>query len=99
LRVFVLALDGLEYYLVAEWGLKGLQQICFGKLTVPVNEKTGYPLSPEVWATFLTGRHVKADFERDAKSRFIEQALKILSVLRKVARRGFGLGRKLRRLP
>jgi len=99
LKVFVLALDGLEYNLVAEWGLKGLQQTCFGKLTVPVNEKTGYPSSPEVWATFLAGKHVKAKFKKrflDSKSLLIEQVLKTLSVLRKVVGKGFGLGRKLR---
>jgi predicted AlkP superfamily phosphohydrolase/phosphomutase len=61
-KVFILGLDGLEYDLVYKWNLPNLLQKQNGKIKVPISDKTGVPTSPEVWATFLTGKRVRADF-------------------------------------
>jgi len=57
-RVFVLALDGLEYDLVVKWRLKNLLQRKYGK--IPVSPSYFYlgekvPATPTIWATFVTG--------------------------------------------
>ncbi len=57
MKVFILGLDGLEYDFVEKWNLSYLKQRQYGKINVPINQEVGHPTSPEVWATFLTGKH------------------------------------------
>nr|MDO8044128.1 alkaline phosphatase family protein [Candidatus Baldrarchaeota archaeon] len=67
-RVFVLALDGLEYDLVKKWNLKNLMQKSFGKIKLRkeycIKSKPSWaegtpeevvPYTPIVWASFITG--------------------------------------------
>jgi len=67
-RVFILALDGLEYDLVKQWNLKGLMQKKFGKIKLRAEycikskplwakdtSKENVPYTPIVWASFITG--------------------------------------------
>lgn len=53
LRLFILALDGLESTLVEKWQLKGLQQKYHG--TIDVSEFK-HILTPIIWASFITGQ-------------------------------------------
>ena len=60
MRVFILALDGLEYDYVIKWNLKNLMQKTFGKFEISPNYFTfeggvAIPYSPLVWASFITG--------------------------------------------
>ena len=67
-RVFILALDGLEYDLVKKWNLKILMQKSFGKIklrkeycikprSLRAEHESGanVPYTPIVWASFITG--------------------------------------------
>ncbi len=59
MRVFILALDGLEHDLVVKWRLKNLQQVRYGKFVVKkeyYHEEAGVPFSPKVWVSLITGR-------------------------------------------
>jgi hypothetical protein len=65
MRVFIMAIDGLDYDLVLKWKLKHLLQKTFGKLYVgrefsikPSWVRTDFsmPYTPIVWASFLTGK-------------------------------------------
>jgi len=92
--IFILGLDGLEYDFVERWNLKSLKQKEYGKLEVPINKRTGVPLSPEVWAAFLTGKYVPGlDFTRTPMIDFI---LRTLEFMRKHVPVGFGLGKRIR---
>lgn len=62
-RVFVLALDGLEYNVVLGGNYSNLMQACYGKLEVPILDSVGHPLSPTVWSSFLAGHKTKIEFE------------------------------------
>jgi len=62
MRVFVLALDALEYNLVKKWKLKNLMQKQYGYFKVrreywanPSSEVCE-PLTPIIWSSFITGR-------------------------------------------
>jgi hypothetical protein len=52
----ILCLDGLDGDLVARWNLTHLLQRYHGRLEVPISKRYGHPHSPDVWASFLTGR-------------------------------------------
>lgn len=54
MKVFILAIDGLEYTLVSKWRLRNLQQQqkLYGRLDVS-NFK--HVLTPIIWASFITG--------------------------------------------
>ncbi len=65
MKVFILALDGLEYDLVVKWRLKNLLQRTYGKLRVGEEYWTwtsgfGRPYSPLVWTSFITGAKPRA---------------------------------------
>jgi predicted AlkP superfamily pyrophosphatase or phosphodiesterase len=53
LKLFILALDGLESTLVEKWQLKGLQQKMHGTLDV---SEFKHLLTPIIWASFITGQ-------------------------------------------
>jgi len=59
LRVFVLALDGLEFLLVKRWRLANLLQRAHGIYLAPVSPRYGKPHTPSAWASFITGRPVE----------------------------------------
>lgn len=51
-RVFILALDGLEYNLVEEFDLKGIKQREYGKVDISMFKELATPI---IWASFITG--------------------------------------------
>lgn len=53
MRVFILAIDGLEYNLVKGWRLKGLQQKVYGWVDA---SQFKLLLTPIIWASFITGK-------------------------------------------
>jgi hypothetical protein len=55
-KLLVLGLDAIEYDFVVKWNLTNLLQNQYGKIRVPLDEKTGTPISGPVWASFLTGK-------------------------------------------
>jgi len=94
-RVFILGLDGLEYDFVERWNLKPLKQLEYGKIRVPIDEKVGVPTSPEVWASFLTGRNMFGlRFEGTPPPLAI--VWQILHFVRRYVPLSLGLGRKIR---
>jgi hypothetical protein len=92
--VFILGLDGLEYFFVEEFDCKNLKQLNYSQIDVPVNSKKGVPLTPQVWASFLLGEWMD-DFEFSNYSRFKESAVKILKFLRRFIPISLGLGHKI----
>lgn len=93
-KIFILGLDGLEYDFVEKWNMVHLAQRDYSKITVPLSEKTGTPTSPEVWASFLTGKHVQMSF--DAISPPLAPLLNLLGFMRKYINLSLGLNRKIR---
>ena len=93
MKIFVFGLDGLEYDLVEKWDLTCLKQLEYGRTVVPINDKTNHPFSPEVWGTFLLGKHeiVSATGSHHPLSMF----LRSLKFLRKHIQLSLGLGRKV----
>ena len=59
MKTVILGLDGLDHYIVTSEKLQYLLQQQNGQIEVPINEKQGVPVSPEVWASFLTGQIIK----------------------------------------
>ncbi|RLE44332.1 hypothetical protein DRJ19_00600 [Candidatus Woesearchaeota archaeon] len=67
MRVFLLALDGLEYNLVKKYRLKNIMQKQYGYIEIPQEyfvetkvpwssmEAEAVPYTPTIWATILTG--------------------------------------------
>jgi len=56
MKVFILALDGLDYRLVEKWNLKNLLQRTHGTYSVSEFNQVKN-LSVSVWASFITGRY------------------------------------------
>lgn len=90
-KICIIGIDGLEYDLVEKWNLKNLKQVEHGKSIVPLDEMTNDPLSPDVWATFLTGKVKEGGFE--STSGLIRALVSIRSKLPF----GFGLANWLNR--
>jgi len=59
MRVFILALDGLEYSLVVKWKLKYLLQKTYGKYKAPISPRYKKPHTPSAWMSFITGKPVE----------------------------------------
>ena len=57
MRVLILGIDALEHSLVEQWNLKHLKQTEYGKVTVPIYEPGGEPVTLVVWPCFITGKH------------------------------------------
>jgi hypothetical protein len=92
MKLYILALDSLDYDITLKLKLKNLLQKQFGKLEVPINEKIGCPLSSEVWASFLCAEHIKMEFKRQKHG----WTLKILEPLkRKLPFISLGIGKKV----
>lgn len=80
MKLFILGLDGLDCGITLKLKLKNLLQKQFGKIDVPIDEKFGFPISPEVWASFLCAENVEMDF----KGRRNLWALNLLHSLKKM---------------
>jgi hypothetical protein len=63
MKKLILGLDGMDFDIALDLNLKNILQLQFGRIVVPINEVLGQPSSPEVWASFLCGEHVKTMFE------------------------------------
>ena len=92
--IYVLGLDGLEYDFVERWNCKNLKQREYGKVQVPINEEVGLPLSPEVWASFLTGKHICASFKKPVTPLSI--IFRFLKFMRRHTSLSFGLSKRIR---
>jgi len=73
--IFILGIDALDYDLVDKLNLNNLKQVEYGKIVIPIDEKKGYPLSPQVWSSFLIGRNTSIGFEKSHN--FMEYLIKI----------------------
>jgi hypothetical protein len=62
MKKLILGLDGMDFDVAVDLNLKNVLQVQFGRILVPINETLGVPSSPEVWASFLCGEHVKKMF-------------------------------------
>lgn len=96
MRVFILGLDGLEYDFVQKWNLKHLKQQEYSKIEVPIESEEGVPMSPEVWASFLTGKQTHLTFE-ESPIRPLTPLLTLLKLLRRHINLSLGLSTKIRR--
>jgi hypothetical protein len=88
MRIVFLGLDGLDYDYAIDWHMSHLLQSQHSRIEVPIDAEKGAPWSPEVWASFLSGRRVKREFEMQNKWKHL---LKLLTYLRKKMKRGLGL--------
>ncbi len=64
--IFILCLDGLDHDMVADWQLSHLMQKQHHPIQVPVSyvrqpdtTSKPMPISPSVWASFLTGKWIR----------------------------------------
>lgn len=55
MKVFILAIDGLEYNLVEKWDLKNLKQTVYGKGKSFITRDV--PYTPTMWTSFITGKY------------------------------------------
>ncbi len=55
-KLCIIGLDGLEYELVEKWNLEALKQEEYGKIDLSPALVDGYPLSPPIWTSFMTGK-------------------------------------------
>lgn len=96
--IFILGLDGLEHDFVENWRLTNLKQRQHGRLTVPISKKRAQPITPEVWAAFLTGKHTYETFENTYPQR--ATVLKLLEpILKPIHKRthlSLGISKKLK---
>ncbi len=58
-KLFIIGLDGLEFDLVEKWHLEDLKQKEYGKVDLGPALVDGYPISPPVWTSFMTGKPKK----------------------------------------
>lgn len=65
MRLIILGIDALDIKMVESLDLRALKQIQYGELKVPLSSISGYPRSPTVWATFLTGEISEIEFTRN----------------------------------
>lgn len=55
-RIYIVGIDALEHSLVEKWNLKNLKQEEYGKVKLPISSKHEGPFTPEMWASFITGK-------------------------------------------
>lgn len=92
--IYILGLDGLEYDFVERWNCTNLKQSEYGKVKVPINEQIGVPLSPEVWASFLTGKRIRANFKKPLSPLSI--VFRVSKFIRRHTNLSIGLGKRIR---
>jgi len=67
MRLIILGIDALDINMVSTLELEALKQAQYGELKVPLSSVSGYPRSPSVWASFLTGHERKIDFTKNGE--------------------------------
>lgn len=65
MRLIILGIDALDINIVEKLDLNALKQVQYGELEVPLSSVSGYPRSPSVWATFLSGEVSEIEFTRN----------------------------------
>ena len=65
MRLIILGIDALDINMVEKLDLNALKQMQYGELKVPLSSVSGYPRSPSVWATFLSGEVTEIEFTRN----------------------------------
>lgn len=65
MKLVILGIDALDINMIKKLDLNELKQAQYGELKVPLSSISGYPRSPSVWATFLTGKEKEIDFTRN----------------------------------
>lgn len=66
-RLIILGIDALDINMVSTLNLDALKQAQYGELKVPLSSVSGYPRSPSVWASFLTGQEREIEFIRNGE--------------------------------
>lgn len=96
MQKLILGLDGMDFDTAVDLNLENTLQMQFGKIIVPINKHLGYPLSPEVWASFLCGEHVESQFNTVESflpfKRFAKYLIRLKRALPFIS---LGLGRKI----
>jgi len=85
MKVLIVGIDALEYDLVEEWNLRHLQQKEYGKVRIPTLPGLEEPTTPQVWASFLTGRTQEKQFE------YTSPVMRLLIKLKKIFQLKIGL--------
>jgi len=67
MRLIILGIDALDINMVSHLELDVLKQAQYGELKVPLSSVSGYPRSPSVWASFLTGHEREIEFTRNCE--------------------------------
>lgn len=63
-KLIIIGVDALDINIVEKLGFTAIKQAQYGKIKVPFSNVSGYPRSPSVWATFLTGKEIEIEFSR-----------------------------------
>jgi len=89
MKILIIGIDALEYDLVEKYNLNNLKQVEYGEVVVPLVRK--YPETPNVWASFLTGKNEKARFEIRSNMKFCGLFIRFLDFLRGKFNPGWGI--------
>ncbi len=92
MKKLILGLDGMDFDIALDLNLTNILQIQFGRIEVPINEVLGQPTSPEVWASFLCGEHVKKMFKGRKRERLMKYLVKLKRMFPFIS---MGIGRKI----
>lgn len=65
MRLIIIGIDALDIKMMEKLDLNSLKQLQYGELKVPLSSVSGYPRSPSVWFSFLTGMEREIDFKRN----------------------------------
>lgn len=91
MKIFIIGIDALEYDLVEKYDLKNLKQEEYGKVIVPINKKTNSPVTPQVWASFLTGEIQDANFEEKSENQGFLLIYQLLGYTKRFFNPGWGI--------
>lgn len=91
MKKLILGLDGMDFDIALDLNLKNILQVQFGRIAVPISKILDQPTSPEVWASFLCGEHVKMIFTGRKRIRLLKYLVKLKRVFPFIS---IGLGKK-----
>src|SRR3989338_5195953 len=63
MKILIIGVDALEHDLAEEYNLKNLKQKEHGKVRIPIHKIANRPITPQIWASFLSGKVQNLDFE------------------------------------
>jgi hypothetical protein len=96
MKKLILGLDGMDFDLAVDLNLENTLQMQFDKISVPIDKHLGYPVSPEVWASFLCGEHVESKFDTVESFLPFKRLLKyVIRMKRFLPFISLGIGRKI----